>query len=179
MSLNWRMNRDDKPMYLEDGKAFKREGGKMATVPKRVDEELWYLRIVKNFVLPRDEELAAQPPLALALKRKNVRQLPLLRQERMMRRRLNLPNQKNVRGEKKGIRHSFDSWCDYVVVSDSLEGITPTVVRKPKAEPLDTSDIPPSNPDDPIDLESTPEHLLRKKAGKRKQTNAEAKGQPA
>ncbi|KAJ0819899.1 hypothetical protein HanPSC8_Chr16g0701391 [Helianthus annuus] len=33
----------------------------MATVPKKADEELWYLRIVKNFVLPWDEDLAAQP----------------------------------------------------------------------------------------------------------------------
>ncbi|MFS8034779.1 hypothetical protein Hanom_Chr17g01585211 [Helianthus anomalus] len=75
---------------------------------------------------------------------------------------------KNVRGEKKGMRHSSDSWCDYVVVSDSLEGLAPAVVRKPKPEPRDTADIPPSNPDDPIDLESSHEHLLRKKAGKRK-----------
>ncbi|MFS7948106.1 hypothetical protein Hanom_Chr06g00556081 [Helianthus anomalus] len=51
------------------------------------------------------------------------------------------------------MRHSSDSWCDYVVVSDSLEGLAPVVVRKPKAEPRDTADIPPSNPDDPIDLE--------------------------
>ncbi|KAJ0716010.1 hypothetical protein HanPI659440_Chr13g0507961 [Helianthus annuus] len=84
---------------------------------------------------------------------------------------------KNVGGEKKGMRHSSDSWCDYVVISDSLEGLAPTVVRKPKPEPRDTADIPSSNPDDPIDLESSPEHLLRKKAGKRKQTDAEAEGQ--
>ncbi|KAF5821517.1 hypothetical protein HanXRQr2_Chr01g0014931 [Helianthus annuus] len=75
--------------------------------------------------------------------------------------------------------HSSDSWCDYVVVSDSLEGLAPAVVRKPKAEPRDTADIPPSNPDDPIDLESSPEHLLKPKAGKRKQTDTEAEGQPA
>ncbi|KAJ0716116.1 putative adaptor protein complex, sigma subunit [Helianthus annuus] len=43
----------------------------------------------------------------------------------------------------------------------------------------DTADIPPSNPHDPIDLESNPERLVRKKAGKRKQTGAEAEGQPA
>ncbi|KAF5795006.1 hypothetical protein HanRHA438_Chr08g0346071 [Helianthus annuus] len=52
MSLCWRMNREDKPV----------EGGKMATVPKRANEELWYLQIVKSFVLPRDEDLSAQPP---------------------------------------------------------------------------------------------------------------------
>ncbi|XP_021985985.1 titin homolog [Helianthus annuus] len=52
-------------------------------------------------------------------------------------------------------------------------------MRKPKPEPRDAADIPPSNPEDPIDLESSPEHLLRKKAGKRKQTDVEAEGQPA
>ncbi|MFS8015157.1 hypothetical protein Hanom_Chr15g01353061 [Helianthus anomalus] len=104
------MNREDKPVYMEYGKvvslyvvAFEREGGKMATVPKRVDEELWYLRIVKNFVLPRDEGLTTQPPTGT--------------------------------GGKKATRHSSDSWCDYVVVSDSLEGLAPVVMKKPKAEP--------------------------------------------
>ncbi|KAJ0607975.1 hypothetical protein HanPSC8_Chr03g0106431 [Helianthus annuus] len=65
ISLCWRMNRDDKPVYTENGKvvsiyvvAFEREGGKMGTVPKRADDELWYFQIVKNFVLPRDEDLA-------------------------------------------------------------------------------------------------------------------------
>ncbi|KAJ0617968.1 hypothetical protein HanHA300_Chr00c0028g0685951 [Helianthus annuus] len=87
---------------------------------------------------------------------------------------------KNVGGEKKGMRRSSDSWCDYVVVSDSLEGLAPAViVRRPKPEPKDTADIPPPNPDDPIDLESSPEHLVRTKAGKRKQAGVEAEGQPA
>ncbi|KAM0063443.1 hypothetical protein Hdeb2414_s0003g00090951 [Helianthus debilis subsp. tardiflorus] len=87
---------------------------------------------------------------------------------------------KNVGGEKKGMRCSSDSWCDYVVVSNTLEGLTPTVIiRKPKSEPKDTADIPPSNPDDPIDLESSSEHLVRNKAGKRKQSSAEDEGQPA
>ncbi|MFS7978011.1 hypothetical protein Hanom_Chr10g00910671 [Helianthus anomalus] len=44
---------------------------------------------------------------------------------------------------------------------------------------MDTTDIPQSNPDDPIDLESSPERLLRKKAGKRKQTGVDDVGQPA
>ncbi|MFS7905769.1 hypothetical protein Hanom_Chr01g00051551 [Helianthus anomalus] len=59
MSLNWRMNREDKPMYMEGDKivslyvvAFEREGGRMATVAKKPDEELWYHRVVRNFVLP-------------------------------------------------------------------------------------------------------------------------------
>ncbi|KAJ0788749.1 hypothetical protein HanPI659440_Chr05g0195511 [Helianthus annuus] len=96
----------------------KREGGKMATIPKRADEELWYLQIVKNFALPRDEELAAQPP-------------------------------------------------------------TGAIVKRPKAEPQDTADIPASNPEDPIDLESSPEPLLKTKTGKRKQVETEAEAQPA
>ncbi|KAM0071882.1 hypothetical protein Hdeb2414_s0001g00030301 [Helianthus debilis subsp. tardiflorus] len=118
------MNREEKPVYMEGDKifslyvvAFEREGGKMATIPKKPDEEVWYHRIVRNFVLPRDNDLAAQPA-------------------------------------------------------------TGAVVRRPKPEPIDTADIPPSNPDDPIDLESSPEHLLRKKAGKRKQADVEAEGQP-
>ncbi|MFS7913915.1 hypothetical protein Hanom_Chr02g00147331 [Helianthus anomalus] len=50
---------------------------------------------------------------------------------------------------------------------------------RPKPEPKDTVDIPPSNPDDPIDLESSPEHLVRTKARKIKQTGAETEGQPS
>ncbi|KAF5790225.1 hypothetical protein HanXRQr2_Chr09g0380641 [Helianthus annuus] len=190
MSLCWRMNREDKPVYMENGKGefwgfLALEGGKMGTVPKKVDEELWYLQIVKNFVLPRDEDLSAQPipgagelsnlgiglekkkraPAATAAPRKNDAE--------------KAQKAKNVKGEKKGTRHSSDSWCDYVVVSDSLEGLAPAVMKKPKAEPRDTADIPPSNPEDPIDLESSSEPLLKKKAGKRKQTDAEAEGQPA
>ncbi|MFS7934955.1 hypothetical protein Hanom_Chr05g00397741 [Helianthus anomalus] len=65
------------------------------------------------------------------------------------------------------------------MVSDSLEGLAPAVIRRPKPEPKDTVDIPPSNPNDPIDLESSPERLLRKKAGKRKHRDADAEGQPA
>ena len=85
---------------------------------------------------------------------------------------------KNV-GEKKGKRRSSDSRCDYVVVSDSLEGLTPAVtVRETKPEPRDSVDIPPSNPSDPIDLDSSPEHLVHRKAGKRKQADTHAEGQP-
>ncbi|KAJ0867209.1 hypothetical protein HanRHA438_Chr12g0560541 [Helianthus annuus] len=68
MSLCWRMNREDKPLYMEGDNivslyvvGFKREGGRMATVPKRADEELWYHQIIRNFVLPPDEDLSAQP----------------------------------------------------------------------------------------------------------------------
>ncbi|MFS7971158.1 hypothetical protein Hanom_Chr09g00829421 [Helianthus anomalus] len=180
MSLSWRMNREEKPVYMEDGNvvslyvvAFEREGGKMATIPKKPDEELWYHRIAMNFVFPRDEDLTAQPssgkrcaPTAAIAPKKNDAD------------KAQSSKAKNVRGETKGIRHSSDFWCNYVVVSDSLEGLAPAVMRRPKSEPRDTADIHPSNPDDPIDLESSPEYLLRKKAGKRKQTDTEAEGQP-
>ncbi|MFS7956634.1 hypothetical protein Hanom_Chr07g00656861 [Helianthus anomalus] len=75
-------------------------------------------------------------------------------------------------GEKKGMRQSSDSWCDYVVVSDSLEGLAPAVkinrrgnldafiakpvLEKPSspahAEPssMVNEDIPPSTPRAPI-----------------------------
>ncbi|KAF5767597.1 hypothetical protein HanRHA438_Chr14g0636181 [Helianthus annuus] len=90
----------------------------MATMPKRADEELWYLQIIKNFALPREEDLSAQPPAG-------------------------------------------------------------AVVKTPKAEPRDTADIPVSNPKDPIDLEFSPEPLLKTETGKRKQVETEAEAQPA
>ncbi|KAJ0858820.1 hypothetical protein HanRHA438_Chr13g0605491 [Helianthus annuus] len=64
MRLNWRMNQEDKPVYMEGDKvvslyvvAFEREGGEMATIAKKTDEELWYHRTVRNFVLPWDDDL--------------------------------------------------------------------------------------------------------------------------
>ncbi|MFS7905958.1 hypothetical protein Hanom_Chr01g00053791 [Helianthus anomalus] len=51
---------------------------------------------------------------------------------------------------------------------------TGAVVKKPKAESRDTADIPASNLDDPIDLELTPEPLVKMKTGKRKQAEVEA-----
>ncbi|KAM0036635.1 hypothetical protein Hdeb2414_s0014g00428761 [Helianthus debilis subsp. tardiflorus] len=68
--------------------------------------------------------------------------------------------------------------CDYVVVSDTLKGLAPTVVRKPNLEPQDTADIPSSNPNEPIDLDSSPKPLVRTKAVKRK-PESEAVVQPA
>ncbi|MFS7921679.1 hypothetical protein Hanom_Chr03g00239791 [Helianthus anomalus] len=70
---------------------------------------------------------------------------------------------KNVREEKKGVRPFLKPRCDYVVVSDTLEGLASVVVKKPKPEPEDTTDIPASNPDEPIDLDSSPEPLVRTK----------------
>ncbi|KAJ0789500.1 hypothetical protein HanPI659440_Chr05g0204251 [Helianthus annuus] len=158
----------------------------MTTLPKKPDEELWYHRIVRNFVLPRDGDLAAQPAagagelLNLGIGPEQKRRAPAatVAPKKSDVEKTQSSKAKNVGGEKKGMCHSFDSWCDYVVVFDSLESLAPLVVKKPNPEPKDASDIPPSYPEDPIDLESSPEHLLRKKAGKRKQTDAEAEGQP-
>ncbi|KAJ0599124.1 hypothetical protein HanIR_Chr03g0101321 [Helianthus annuus] len=68
MSLNWKMDRDDKPVYTEEGHvvslyvvAYKREKGRMGAIKKKPDEELWYHRIVRNFALPQEADLSAQP----------------------------------------------------------------------------------------------------------------------
>ncbi|KAJ0716651.1 hypothetical protein HanPI659440_Chr13g0515091 [Helianthus annuus] len=188
------MDREDKPVYMEDGKvvslyvvAFEREGGKIATVPKRADEELWYLQIVKNFVLLRDEDLAAQPStgagelsnLGIGSKKKKRAPAATVSPKNKDVAKAQSSRAKNVQGEKKGTRHSSDSWCDYVVVFDSLEGLAPVVVKKPKVEPRDATDVPVSTPDDPIALESSPERLLKTKTGKRKQAEVETEAQPS
>ncbi|MFS7919125.1 hypothetical protein Hanom_Chr03g00209171 [Helianthus anomalus] len=80
--------------------------------------------------------------------------------------------------KNKGTRLVSDPWCDYIVVSDTLEGLAPVDVRKQKLEPRDTADNPVPNPDDPIDLESSPEPLLRTKVVKRKQPEGGAAAQP-
>ncbi|KAJ0835144.1 hypothetical protein HanRHA438_Chr16g0751791 [Helianthus annuus] len=188
------MDRDDKPVYTEDGHvvslyvvAFKREGRKMGTIKKKPDEELWYHRIVKNFVLPRNVDLSAQPAagagellnLGIGPEKKKRATTGNVAPKKSDAERSQPSKVKNIGGEKKGTRRSPDPWCGYVVVSDSLEGLTPAVnVRRPKPEPRDTADIPPSNPNDPIDLESSPEHLVQRNAGKRKQADTDAEGQP-
>ncbi|KAJ0702912.1 hypothetical protein HanPI659440_Chr14g0545031 [Helianthus annuus] len=188
------MNQEEKPVYMEDGKvvslyivAFEREGGKMTTLPKKPDEELWYLHIVKNFVLPRDDDLSTQPAagagelsnLGIGPQKKRRAPTTTTAPKKKDAERAESSKGKNAGGEKKGMRRSSDSLYDYVVVSDSLEGLAPVVIRRRKPEPKDSADIPPSNTDDPIDLESSPERLVRKRAGKRKQSDADAEGQPA
>ncbi|XP_022023665.1 uncharacterized protein LOC110923918 [Helianthus annuus] len=165
MSLNWRMNREEEPAYMEVVSlhvvAFERKGGKMATVAKKPDKELWYHRILRNFVLPRDDDLAAQPAAGagelsnLGIGPEKKRRVPTTTTtpKKSDAEKAQPSKAKSVGGEKK-------------------------VMRRPKSEPKDAADIPPSNLDDPIDLESSPEHLLRKKTGKRKQVDVEAEGQP-
>ncbi|MFS8003334.1 hypothetical protein Hanom_Chr13g01212781 [Helianthus anomalus] len=193
MSLNCRMNREDKPVYMEGDKvvslyvvAFEREGGKMATIAKKPDEELWYHCIVRNFVLPRDDDLSAQPAVGagelsnLGIGTEKKKRVPTTSAtpKKGDAEKAQSTRAKNVVGEKKVTHRSSDFWCDYVVVFDSLEDFAPAVIRRHKPEPKNTTDIPPSNPDDPINLESSPERLVRKKAGKRKQNDADAEGQP-
>ncbi|KAF5805000.1 hypothetical protein HanXRQr2_Chr05g0203781 [Helianthus annuus] len=177
MRLHWKMDRQNKLMYMEDDKivalyvmAYKRECGKMSTVKKGANEDPLYYQIARNFVLPRDVDLSIGPesrkkkrvPIATAAPKKlETLKADVLREEK-----------------KKGTRLVSDPWCDYVVVSDTLQGLAPVAVRKPKAEPRDTADIPASNPDDPINLESSPEPLRRTKAVKRK-PESEAVAQPA
>ncbi|KAJ0765954.1 hypothetical protein HanPI659440_Chr08g0309721 [Helianthus annuus] len=188
------MEREDKLVYMEGDKivslyvvAYKREGGKMATMQKKADEKLWYLRIVRNFALPRDEDLSVQPStgageltnLGIGPEKKKRAPAVNIALKKTDMAKAQSSKVKNAKGEKKGTRHSPDSWCDYVVVSDSLEGLAPVVVRKPKAEPRDTTDIPDLNPEDPIDLESSPEPLVKTWAGKRKHVEVEAEAHPA
>ncbi|KAJ0864259.1 hypothetical protein HanPSC8_Chr12g0539841 [Helianthus annuus] len=193
MSLNWKMDRDDKPVYTEGGHvvslyvvAYKREGGRMGTIKKKPDEELWYHRIVRNFALPRDADLSEQPAagvgelsnLGIGPEKKKRATTSNVAPKKSDAEKTQSSKAKNV-GEKKGMRHSSDNWCDYVVVSDTLESLAPAVtIREPKPEPRDSADVPPSNPNEPIDLDSSLEHLVHRKAGKRKQADTDAEGQP-
>ncbi|KAJ0518627.1 hypothetical protein HanLR1_Chr11g0417371 [Helianthus annuus] len=168
MSLNWKMERDDKPVYTEDGHivslyvvAFKREGGRMGTIKKKPEEELWYHRIVRNFVLPRDVDLSVQPTagagellnLGIGPEKKKCATTSTSASKRSEAVKVQPLKVKNV-GEKK------------------------VTVQEPKPEPRDSADIPPPNPNEPIDLDSSPEHLVHRKVGKMKQTDTGAEGQP-
>ncbi|KAM0058070.1 hypothetical protein Hdeb2414_s0005g00165931 [Helianthus debilis subsp. tardiflorus] len=166
ISLHWKMDRQDKPVYMEDDKivalyvvAYKRGRGKMSTIKKGANEEPWYYQIVRNFALPRDVDLGAQPAtgagelkkLGIGLDSRKKKRAPI------------------VTAAPKKLE---------TLKADVLREEKKKAVRKPKAEPRDTADIPASNPDDPIDLESSPEPLRRTKAVKRK-PKSEVVAQPA
>ncbi|KAJ0847402.1 hypothetical protein HanPSC8_Chr13g0544921 [Helianthus annuus] len=185
------MDRQDKPVYMEDDKivvlyvvAYTREHGKMSTVKKCANEEPWYYKIVRKFALPKDADLSAQPSTNVG-ELTNLGKGPESRKKKRVPavaaapKKLDTLKADILREEKKkGTRRVSDPWCDFVVVSDTLEGLAPVAVRKPKVEPRDTTDIPTSNPNDPIDLESSPEPLVRTKAVKRK-PESEAAAYPA
>ncbi|MFS7969585.1 hypothetical protein Hanom_Chr09g00810951 [Helianthus anomalus] len=165
--------------------AYKRENGKMTTVQKGANEELWYHQIVKNFALPKDADLNVLPSTDVG-ELTNLGVGPESKKKKRAPAATTVPKKfdtlkANVLKEekKKGTCLVSEPWCDYVVVSDTLEGLAPVAVKKPKPEPRDTADILVANLEDPIDLESSPEPLLRTKAVKRKQLEGEVGVQPA
>ncbi|MFS8023283.1 hypothetical protein Hanom_Chr16g01449671 [Helianthus anomalus] len=124
--------------------------------------------MVKNFALPEDADMEAQPfaDVGIGPETKNMKRGPIasiaLKKTDMLK--ADVPKIE----KKKGTRLASDSLCDYIVVSDSLEGLAPVALKEPKAEPRNTADIPESNADDPIDVESSPEPLVKTKAVKGK-----------
>ncbi|KAM0056586.1 hypothetical protein Hdeb2414_s0006g00220111 [Helianthus debilis subsp. tardiflorus] len=135
MSLNWKMDRDDKPVYTEGGHG--------------------------NFFRPRDVDLPVQPTAGAG---------ELLN--------LGIGPEKKKRAVSS-ISAPMKGGTDKAHVSKTKNvGEKKVSVREPKPEPRDSSDIPPSNPSDPIDLDSSPEHLVHGKAGKRKQADTDTEGQP-
>ncbi|KAM0068593.1 hypothetical protein Hdeb2414_s0002g00074951 [Helianthus debilis subsp. tardiflorus] len=150
MSLHWKMDREDKPVYMEDDTivslyvvAYKREKGRMTTISKGANEALLYYQIIKNFALPKDEDLAAQPSTGAGPEKKKKR-VPVA-----------------------------------AVALKKADAPKAKVIKEEKEEPQDTSDVPPSNPDEPMDLDSSPEPLVRTEAVKRKKAEVEATTQPA
>ncbi|KAJ0599120.1 hypothetical protein HanHA300_Chr00c0019g0682991 [Helianthus annuus] len=139
MSLHWKADRHDKPVYVEDDKS----------------------QFTNLGVGPESKKKKRAPTATVVPKKFDTLKADVLKE-----------------GKKKGTHPVSGPWCDYIVVSDTL-GLSPIAVRKPKPEPRDTTDNPVSNPDDPIDLESSPEPLLRTKAMKRKQPEGEVAAQPA
>ena len=68
----------------------------------------------------------------------------------------------------KGTRLKSSSRFDYVVVSDSLEGLAPVGLKKPKAEPVDPATLPPTNPGEPLEIPSSPEEGLERRASRKR-----------
>ncbi|KAJ0716864.1 hypothetical protein HanPI659440_Chr13g0517381 [Helianthus annuus] len=186
MSLLWKADRRDKPVYVQDKTnvalyvvAYQREKRKMTTVQLDVGEKPWYHQIVRNFALPKDVDLEAQPAgdVGVGPESKKKKRVPAATTAP---KKTDIPKVDVLKVEKKkGTRLVSDSWCDYTVVSDSLERLAPVAVKKPNKEPKDTADLPESNPDDPIDLESSPEPLFRTKVEKRKKPEGGAAAQLA
>ncbi|KAF5763824.1 hypothetical protein HanXRQr2_Chr15g0684941 [Helianthus annuus] len=181
MSQHWKTDRHDKTVYAEDGKKKR----KMSIVQKGADEEPWYHQIVKNFALPKDADLNAQPSAGVG-ELMNLGVGPESKKKKCgpiattISKKVDAPKADILKEEKKkGTRLVSEPWCNYVVVFDTLEGLAHVAVKKPKPEPRDTADIPLPNPDDPIDVESSPEPLVRTKVVKRKQPEGEAAAQPA
>ncbi|KAM0041911.1 hypothetical protein Hdeb2414_s0011g00371911 [Helianthus debilis subsp. tardiflorus] len=108
----------------------------MGTIQKKPNEELLYHQIVKNFVLPQDADLSLQPSvdagelsnLGISPEKKRRTTTATAAPKRSVVEKTQSSKTKNVGGENKGMRRSSNSWCDYVVVSNSLEGLAPAVI---------------------------------------------------
>ena len=87
------------------------------------------------------------------------------------------PQEDNPKGAKKGKRVVPDTWCNYVVVSDSWDGLAPAGPRKPKKEKADPAVLP-ANPDEPLEIPSSPEVNLIHRVTKRKETSAAGPAPP-
>ncbi|KAJ0480603.1 hypothetical protein HanIR_Chr13g0633601 [Helianthus annuus] len=131
MSLNWRMHREDRPVYTEDGKG---KAERWLPLLKKPDEELWYHRIVQNFVPPRDADLSFQPTAGAGLEKRKRAPTATAVPKKNDAEKAQSSKAKNFGGEKKGMHRSSDSGCDYVVVSDSLEGLAPAVIIRTKRD---------------------------------------------
>ncbi|KAJ0715357.1 hypothetical protein HanPI659440_Chr13g0500181 [Helianthus annuus] len=126
MSLHWKVERHDKPVYVEDDKivalyvmAYKRENGKMITVQKGANEETWYHQIVMNFALPKDVDLNAQPSTDVG-ELMNLGVGPESKKKKPMPAATAAPNKFDtlkadvLKEEKKnGTRLVSEPWCDY------------------------------------------------------------------
>ncbi|MFS8029622.1 hypothetical protein Hanom_Chr17g01524421 [Helianthus anomalus] len=153
MSLHWKSDRHDKPVYVEDDKS--------------VNEEPWYHQIVRNYALPRDADLSSQPStdvgeltnLGVGPKSKKKKRAPATT---IAPKKFDTLKANALREEKKkGTRLVSDPCCEEAKTGASRHHINSV-----------------ANPDDPIEVDSSPEPLLRTKAVKRKQPEGGAVAQP-
>ncbi|MFS7953485.1 hypothetical protein Hanom_Chr07g00619221 [Helianthus anomalus] len=91
MSLHWKMYREDKPVYMEEDTivslyvvAYKREKGRMTTIPKGADEEFW--RVDYLGIYPEKKKKKRLPTVTIAPEK------------------IDAPRAQAPKGEKKGTR---------------------------------------------------------------------------
>ncbi|KAJ0735196.1 hypothetical protein HanPI659440_Chr11g0429271 [Helianthus annuus] len=131
MSFLWRADRRDKP----------REKGKVTTVQLDAGEKPWYHQIVKNFAFPKDAYLETQAAADVGIgpesKKKKRRPVASTAPKKA-----DLPKADVPKAEKKkGMRLVSNSWFDYIVVSNSFEGLAACSCETTKVEPRDATDI--------------------------------------
>ncbi|MFS7899264.1 hypothetical protein Hanom_Chr05g00413821 [Helianthus anomalus] len=122
MSLHRKAGHVDKPVYVEDDKivalyvvAYKRENGKMTTVQKGANDqpssdvgELTNLGVGSESKKKKRASTTTTAP-----KKFDTLKAEVFKEEK-----------------KKGTRLVSEPSCDYVVVSDTLEGLVPVAVKK-------------------------------------------------